>query len=110
MATPRYDYVSQSIPASNSYTTSFEVLNYNQCAVQVIWSGLNATNGSVRLLASNDGVNYQNLTTNATTMVSATDNHIFNMYSIGYGEMRVYYSPGSNTTGLINIKTLRKSF
>lgn len=110
MANPRYDQVSQFVNAATSYTTSFEVLNYNQCAVQVIWSALDTSTGTVRLQASNDGSNYQNLTTSPITMTAGASNHMFNMYAIGYAFMAVYYDPGSNTAGTLNIKTVRKSF
>ena len=108
MAVPRYDLVVQSVAAGATYTTSFEVLNYNQCAVQVVWSGLDTAVGTVRLKASNDGTNWENLTTFPYTMASATDNHIYNMYSIGYAFMQVVYNAVSNTTGTIAIKTVRK--
>lgn len=109
MAIPRYDLIVQSLTAGASYTTSFEVLNYNQCAVQLVWSGLDSAVGTFRLKASNDGTNWENLTTFPYTMISASDNHLFNMYQIGYGYMQVAYGAVSNTTGTLALKITRKS-
>ena len=110
MAIPRYDIIQRQIPASQSYTTSFEVLNYSTAGVQIAWSGINATNGTVRLRASCDGTNFQDLTQFPVTMVSGTDNHIFNMYLIGYSYMQLSYSPQSITTGTIDVVAVRKAF
>lgn len=110
MSNPRYDSVVASSSAATSFTTSFEVLNYNQCAVQIIWTSLNTAVGTVKLQASNDGTNWENLTALPYTMTSANDNHIFNMYEIGYAFMQVNYAAVSNTAGQVTVKTVRKSF
>lgn len=110
MTAPRYDRLQQDLPATASFTTSFEVLNYSQAAVQVIWTGFNNTNAEIRLRASNDDTYFQNLTAEPVTMVASSSNHVFNVYQISYGFMQVYFNPGSNTSGTLSIKTIRKAF
>lgn len=111
MAVPIYEVISTSIAASASFTTNFHVFNYSNAAIQVIWSGLDATNGTVRCRASNKlAGNYQNLTANPVTLTTAAGEHIFNIYDIGYGYIQLYYDNASNTTGSFEVVSVRKAF
>lgn len=111
MGVPFYNIVATQISAAASYSTALEVQNYSNAAVQVIWSGVDATNGTIRCKASNRyTTDFQNLSQYPITMVASAGNHMFNIYDIGYSYLQIYYDPGSNTAGTIDLVATRKAF
>lgn len=97
--------------AAVSFTTQLEWTNHDSGAIQVIWSGLNATNGTVRLRATVDGSSWDNLTTDPKTLTVSSGNQIFNFTGgdIGFENVQIVYAAGSNTVGTVTALANRKS-
>ncbi len=97
--------------AAVSFTTQLEWTNHDSGAIQVVWSGINANNGTVRLRATVDGSSWCNLTTDPTTLTVSSGNQVFNFTGgdIGFESVQVVYVAASNTVGTITATANRKS-
>lgn len=96
--------------ASVSFTTQLEWTNHDSGAIQVVWSGINGTDSTVRLRGSSDGSNWSNLTADPTTLTTA-GNQLFNFLggAVGYEYVQVYYVAATSTAGTITTTANRKS-
>jgi hypothetical protein len=107
---PRPNVWVQSAAAASSFTTMVPVLNDYSASVQVVYKGLDAVDGCIRLKGSNDEVvaNAQNLTDDPSTMTTATSSILFNIDRMGFGYLLAEYDAGSNSTGTVSLFLVRK--
>jgi len=102
--------LASSVDATASFTTGINIHNHDNAAFQVVWTGVDADTATIRMQGSNDNSNYENLTTNPTTMTSAADNHIFNVTDAAYHYLRLYYDDQSTSGGTItSVIALKKN-
>ena len=100
-----------SAPADTTFSVDVPVMIDGMASVEVVYSGLDAADGSIRLKASNsrNSSTARNLTTDAYTLTTANSSIFFNIYGIGYNYLHAMYDPGSNSTGGITLYLARKN-
>ena len=116
MSIPRFNRTGQgnlwvdSAPADTSFTTGIDVMIDGRAAVEVVYTGLDAADGYVRLLGSNSGdvLKARCLTGEPTTLTTANSSILFNVFEIGYNYLHLQYDAGANTAGSIDATLSRK--
>ena len=110
MSLPREQKWVNSAAAGTSFTTSIQVLADYCGSVHCVCSGLDAADGWFRVKGdnSNDASNAENLTTDASTMTTASTGVLFNIDQIGYRYLVLEWDAESNTKGAINVYLTRK--
>lgn len=97
-------------PAAASFTTDIPVINFDNGAVQVVWSGVNGTASTFRLMGSaNNGVDFSNLTASATTLNTTASSQLFAITDEGYTTIRCVYVAATSTVGSIDVWVNKKS-
>lgn len=94
--------------ASVSFTTTIDVNNFDNGAIEIVWSSLNAANGTVVLKGSISGSNYDTLS-DVRTMVTASAFQLYGILEAGFEKIQVVYAAASNTAGTIDVYANRKS-
>ena len=99
-----------SAPADTSFVTGIPVLMDGSAAIEVVYSGIDATNGNIRLKGSVSGeiAKARNLTDYASTFTATAAAFLFNVSDIGYSWIHVVYVAGSNTAGSVTVDLTRK--
>ena len=91
--------------ASGGTTANFSmtdnVSTYTHIAAQVVWSGLDATDGVIKTQWSIDGTNWEDSQT--YTMATASGSEILSDDGFTAHMFRVRYEKGTNTSGTINV-------
>ena len=116
MSLPRTNNQSQSpawvnsAPADTSFVTGIAVLHEDRAAVEVIYTGLDAADATIRLKASNsnDINRARNLTDDVCTMTTANSSILFNIKEMGFTFLHAEYDAGSNTAGAVTVHLSRK--
>lgn len=110
MANTTIEKIVSQATANSAMTAIIAWQNYDNGAIQANFASLSASNGTIRLAASLDGSNWENLTTNASTMAAGASTKIFNVTDAGYGYVRVTWAAGSNGSGgRIDVYASRKA-
>ena len=96
--------------AAVSFVTAIPVLHDSAASVEVIYSGLDDVDGTVKLTGSNSGdyTRSRDLTYDVVTMTTANSSILFNVNQIGYGYIHLIYDAGGNTAGTITAHLVRK--
>jgi len=96
--------------AAVSFVTAVPVMMDGSASVEVVYTGLDAADGWVRLQASNSGdqTRARDLTISAATMTTANSSILFNINEIGYSYLHLVYDAGSNSAGSITARLTRK--
>lgn len=99
---------SADISMSSDFTTSaLDVLYFDMGALQINWSGADATDGVVIIQGSIDGVNWCDIPTGRTIDMAA-GSQLFNVTSYGFRWVRLKFSANTNTTGTFNALSVLK--
>ena len=96
--------------AAVSFVTAVPVMMDGSASVEVVYTGLDAADGYIRLQASNSGdqTRARDLTISPSTLTTANSSILFNIEKIGYGYIHMVYDAGSNSTGSITARLTRK--
>jgi len=99
-----------SAPADTSFVTGVPVLMDEVAAVEVVYTGLDKADATVRMKAgnSNDATRARCLTVDPQTMTTANSSILFNISQMGYNYLYLEYDAGSNSAGAINAYLSRK--
>ena len=116
MSIPRFNKTGEgnlwvnSAPADASFTTGIELLHDSNAAVEVVYTGLDAADATVRLKASNsnDVDRARNLTAAPSTLTTANSSYLFNIEEANYGYLHLVYDSGSNSAGSVYAYVVRK--
>jgi hypothetical protein len=76
-------------------------------SLQFIWSSGVGLSGNIRVRASNDGVNYTNISGATFNIVNNADNGILNFYSFHYNYFTIEYTATSGTGNMTIIYNSR---
>lgn len=91
--------------ASAATTTTFAITDnistFTHVAVQVVWSGLDATDGVIKTQWSLDGTNWED--SQSYTLGTASGSEILSDDGFTAHMLRVSYNKGTNTAGTLNV-------
>ena len=95
--------------ASSAYSHNVPVQNFDNFAVQVVWTGVDTAAGTLKLMGgsvdSTSESAFSILTDDVTTMcasggsVATNDNALFNVTDCAYNYVKVVYTPVLNAAG-----------
>lgn len=99
------------IPADTDYTSeSWDVSKQvsGSGSIQIVWSSLNATNGTFAINVSLDNVNWlASGCSNPKRLTTASGIHIWEIPVFTTRYLQIVYSKGSNTAGSIRLTTYK---
>ena len=84
-----------------NFSMTDNISTYTHVAVQVVWSGLDATDGVIKTQWTIDGTNWEDSQT--YTLGTASGSEILSDAEFTAHMFRVRYEKGSNTTGTLNV-------
>ena len=91
--------------ASAATTANFaltdNISTFTHIAVQIVWSGLDATDGVIKTQWSIDGTNWED--SQSYTLGTASGSEILSDAEFTAHMFRVSYTKGSNSAGTINV-------
>ena len=87
--------------ATANFALTDNISTFTHVAVQVVWSGLDATDGVIKTQWSIDGTNWED--SQSYTIGTASGSHILSDDGFTAHMFRVRYTHGSNSAGTLNI-------
>jgi len=92
---------SASAATTANFSLTDNISTFTHVAVQVVWSGLDATDGVIKTQWSIDGTNWEDSQT--YTMATASGSEILSDDGFTAHMFRVSYNKGTNTAGTLNV-------
>lgn len=118
MANPNEYVLASSMSAASSFTVELPTINYQLGAIHVLYTSMSAETGTIQVRGTNDPVartapasaKWSSLYPAITTLVSACDNRLFNISTIGYAHLQLQYAANTVTSGTVSIYASLKSY
>lgn len=95
--------------ASSITSTSYDVSEVNNVAVQAVWSSGSTPVGTTTLEASLDDTNYTEITDSSLAVSGNSGSNFYNIQDPGYRYLRLKYNRTSGS-GTLNVKISGKLF
>ena len=98
-----FDQIGTSASAATTATFAItdNISTFTHVAVQVVWSGLDATDGVIKTQWSLDGTNWED--SQSYTLGTASGSEILSDDGFTAHMFRVSYNKGTNTAGTLNV-------
>ena len=90
-------------------TDAIDVLYFDMGALQVVWSGSDGTTSTIVVQSSLDNLNWCDEAGSSITINTASGTQLYNITSYGQRYVRLKYTAGDATTGVLNFRSVMKT-